>query len=147
MLFQLKMPIFSWNKSNLTNEFQIRFLRHFLHSKRKTCIFGFTCPLTRSMATNFIYTAKKTFLSLPLSSEFPFVYLISDLLQYPPGEVWVDIYYCRMPLNATQRRKEKNKTKIFKNFNSATFSKYNYLKSIFLFLFEELRLLLLQPFE
>ena len=30
------------------NEFQIRFLRHFLHSLRKTCTFGFTCPLRPS---------------------------------------------------------------------------------------------------
>ena len=31
------------------NEFQIRLLRHFLHSIRKTCIFGFTCPLRNSL--------------------------------------------------------------------------------------------------
>ena len=28
------------------NELQIRILNHFLHSIRKTCIVGFTCPLT-----------------------------------------------------------------------------------------------------
>ena len=28
------------------NEFKIRFLRHFLRSVRKTCIFGFTCTLS-----------------------------------------------------------------------------------------------------
>ena len=41
----MKMPISPKISRIGQNEFQIRFLRHFLHSIRKTCIFGFTCPL------------------------------------------------------------------------------------------------------
>ena len=47
------------------NEFHIRFLRHFLHSIRKTCIFGFTCPLKR-------YVGQDT--SPPLSVFIIFLY-------------------------------------------------------------------------
>ena len=46
MEFQLKMPISPKISRIGQNEFQIRFLRHFLHSIRKTCILGFTCPLS-----------------------------------------------------------------------------------------------------
>ena len=47
-----------------------------------------------------------TLLSLSLASELPFLNLISDLSQCPPGEQ--EIYYCGMPLNTTQRKKERN---------------------------------------
>ena len=47
-----------------------------------------------------------TLLTLSLASEFPFLNLISDLSQYPPGEQ--EIHSCGMPLNTTQRKKERN---------------------------------------
>ena len=46
-------------------------------------------------------------LSLPLASEFPCVNLISDLLQCPLSEQ--EIYYFGIPLNTTQRKRERNK--------------------------------------
>ena len=48
-----------------------------------------------------------TLLSLPLASEFPCVNLISDLSQCPLGEQ--EIYYFGIPLNTTQRKRERNK--------------------------------------
>ena len=63
-----------------------------------------------------------TLLSLSLASEFPFLYLISDLSQCPPGEQ--EIYYCGMPLNSTQRKKERNQQqKNSKSVYSANLSK------------------------
>ena len=50
-----------------------------------------------------------TLLSLSLASELPFLNLISDPSQCPPGEQ--EIYYCGMPLNTTQRKQERNQQK------------------------------------
>ena len=63
-----------------------------------------------------------TLLSLSLASELPFLNLISDLSQCPPGEQ--EIYYCGMPLNTTQRKQERNQQqKNSKSVYSANLSK------------------------
>ena len=54
------------------NEFQICFLRHFLHSIRKTCIFGFTCPLNCYFSIKWIYMPQNNFINIcfPLFSKW-----------------------------------------------------------------------------
>ena len=65
-----------------------------------------------------------TLLSLPLASEFPCVNLISDLSQCPLGEQ--EIYYFGIPLNTTQRKRERNKKQ--KKFQKFKFCKFFKIK-------------------